>query len=205
VTRDDVLEKEIKQHKAIKGHEIVRCIGLLTARMLCPHSRRLSDHWATTTVGAVPAGTFGRYMPKAQFGRIMQNLHFSDNSDAKADTDRAWKVGPVVDTMQRTFLAGYNVPPVLAFDEAVIPSRSRFNVMRQFRKDKPHKWGTKLFMTCCADTACCLRYVYVCAACLYVFFSPRLHNGVRGVLFWLRCTCCICCILTFWHIVFTTC
>jgi hypothetical protein len=29
VTRDDVLEKEIKQHKAIKGHEIVRCIGAL--------------------------------------------------------------------------------------------------------------------------------------------------------------------------------
>uniref|UniRef100_H3H887 PiggyBac transposable element-derived protein domain-containing protein n=1 Tax=Phytophthora ramorum TaxID=164328 RepID=H3H887_PHYRM len=141
VTHDEVLEKEIKQHKPIKGHEIMR---------------RLSDHWATTTVGAVPAGTFGRYMPKARFGRIMQNLHFSDNSDAKADTDRAWKVTPVVETMQRTFLAGYNVPPVLAFDEAVIPSRSRFNVMRQFPKDKPHKWGTKLYMTCCADTAYCL-------------------------------------------------
>ncbi|KAE9108764.1 hypothetical protein PF010_g11780 [Phytophthora fragariae] len=116
VTRDEVLEKEIKQHKPIKGHVIVRCIGLLTARILCPHSRRLSDHWATTTVGAVPAGTFGRYIPKARFGRIMQNLHFSDNSDAKADTDRAWKVRPVVEIMQRTFLAGYNVPPVLAFD-----------------------------------------------------------------------------------------
>jgi hypothetical protein len=135
VTRGEVLEKEIKQHKAIKGHEIVRCICLLIARVLCPYSRRLSDHWATD----VPAGTFGRYMPKARFGRIMQNLHFSDNSDAKADTDRAWKVRPVVETMQRTFLAGYNLPPVLAFDEAVIPSRSHFNLMGKFLKDKPHK------------------------------------------------------------------
>ncbi|OWZ13010.1 hypothetical protein PHMEG_00013748 [Phytophthora megakarya] len=39
------------------------------------------------------------------------------------------------------------VPPVLALDEAMIPSRSRHNVTRPFMKDKPHKWGTKLFMT----------------------------------------------------------
>ncbi|KAG3085605.1 hypothetical protein PI125_g19169 [Phytophthora idaei] len=159
VTREEVMDKEAKQHKPIKGHEIVRITGLLTARMLCPHSRRLADHWATTPICAVPAGTFGRYMSKGRFGRIMQNLHFSNNADANAETDRAWKVRPVVETMQKTFLAGYDVPPVLAFDEAVIPSRSRHNVTRQYLKDKPHKWGTKLFMTCCADTAYCLRYV----------------------------------------------
>jgi hypothetical protein len=28
-----------------------------------------------------------------------------------------------------------------------------------------------VFMTCCVDTAYCLRYMYVCAACLYVFFQ----------------------------------
>ncbi|ETP33144.1 hypothetical protein F442_18269 [Phytophthora nicotianae P10297] len=76
VTCEEVLEKEIKQNKSIKDQEIGRCIGLLTARMLCPHSRQLSDQWATTTVDAVLAGTFGRYMAKDRFGRIMQNLHF---------------------------------------------------------------------------------------------------------------------------------
>ncbi|KAG3073594.1 hypothetical protein PI125_g22209 [Phytophthora idaei] len=159
VTREEVMDEEAKQHKPIKGHEIVRVIGLLTARMLCPHSRRLADHWATTPISAVPAGTFGRYMSKGRFGRIMQNLHFSNNADANAETDRAWKVIPVVETMQKTFIAGYDVPPALAFDEAVIPSRSRHNVTRQYLKDKPHKWGTKLFMTCCPDTAYCLRCV----------------------------------------------
>lgn len=48
---------------------------------------------------------------------------------------------------------------VLAFDEAVIPSRSRFHPVRQYLKDKQHLWRTKLFMTCCAHTAYCLRYV----------------------------------------------
>ncbi|POM73792.1 Hypothetical protein PHPALM_9328 [Phytophthora palmivora] len=39
----------------------------------------------------------------------------------------------------------------------MIPSRSRHNITRQFLKDKPHKWGTKLLMTCCTKTAYCLR------------------------------------------------
>ncbi|KAE8980658.1 hypothetical protein PR001_g24222 [Phytophthora rubi] len=34
--------------------------------------------------------------------------------------------------------------------------------MRQFLKDKPHKWGTKFFMTCCAETAYCLRLEVYC-------------------------------------------
>jgi hypothetical protein len=118
----------------------------------------------------------------------MQNLHFTDNTDSRAETDRAWKVRSVVDDLQQTFARGYTVPSVLAFDEAMIPSRSRHNVTRQFMKDKPHKWGTKLFMTCCADTAYCLRYVcpcacVLCAACCILFFALRLHRGDRGVFF----------------------
>jgi hypothetical protein len=101
-------------------------------------------------------------MSKARFGRISQNWHFSNNTDVRAGTDRAWKVRPVVEKLQQTFRAGYNTPPVLAFDEAVIPSRSRHNVMRQYLKDKSRKWDTKLFVTCCADIAYCLRYPFMC-------------------------------------------
>ncbi|KAG3204396.1 hypothetical protein PC129_g22589 [Phytophthora cactorum] len=125
VTREEVMDKEAKQHKPIKGHETGR------------------------------------------FGRIMQNLHFSHNADANAETDRAWKVRPVVEAMQKTFLAVYDVPPVLTFGEAVISSRSRHNVTRQYLKDKLHKWGTKLFMTCCADTAYCLRLEVYCGTDQY--------------------------------------
>ncbi|OWY96729.1 hypothetical protein PHMEG_00032931, partial [Phytophthora megakarya] len=100
-------------------------------------------------------------MSKARFGRIMQNLHFSDNADPWAETDRARKVRPVVKKLQQTFREGYNVPTVVAFVEAMITLRSRQNIMRQYLNDKPHKWGTKLFMTCCAYTAYCLRCVCV--------------------------------------------
>ncbi|KAE9054025.1 hypothetical protein PF006_g33373 [Phytophthora fragariae] len=48
---------------------------------------------------------------------------------------------------------------ILFYDEATLPSRSRFNPMRQFNKDKPHKWGTNVFVAACAKTAYCLRFV----------------------------------------------
>ncbi|KAJ8542466.1 hypothetical protein ON010_g12347 [Phytophthora cinnamomi] len=36
--------------------------------------------------------------------------------------------------------------------------------MRQFNKDKPHKWGTKIFVAACAKTAYCLRIEVYCGA-----------------------------------------
>ncbi|KAE9037189.1 hypothetical protein PR002_g6708 [Phytophthora rubi] len=50
----------------------------------------------------------------------------------------------------------------MAFDEAMFPSRSTFNRMRVYIKDKPHKWGTKLFMLCCSTTAYCIRFEVYC-------------------------------------------
>jgi len=106
VARDDVLLRETKKHKKTRPEEIMYCIGLLVARMLCPHKRRFADHWGKTSVGAVPKGTFGRFVSKARFGRVMPNLHFTDNTDSRAETDRPWKVRSVVDALQQTFARG---------------------------------------------------------------------------------------------------
>ncbi|POM62452.1 hypothetical protein PHPALM_28397 [Phytophthora palmivora] len=86
----------------------------------------------------------------------MANLHFTNNADVQAASDRVWKVRSVINTLQETFSRGYATPPVISFDEGIIPSRNRNNPTRQYLKTKPHKWGTKLFLTCCADTAYCM-------------------------------------------------
>ncbi|POM70938.1 Hypothetical protein PHPALM_12564 [Phytophthora palmivora] len=161
-SREEILLRETKNHKKIQPEDILHCIGLLVARMLCPHKRKFSGHWGTTSVGAVPKGIFGQFVPKTRFNRIMQNLHFTNNADPRAETDRAWKIRSVVDTLQETFAKGYNTPPVLSFDEGMIPSKNRHNTTRQFMKDKPHKWGTKVFMTCCAETTYCVRIEIFC-------------------------------------------
>ncbi|OWZ00021.1 hypothetical protein PHMEG_00028880 [Phytophthora megakarya] len=46
---------------------------------------------------------------------------------------------------------------VMAFDETMFPCTSPFNRMRVFMKDKPHRWGTKLFMLCYSTSAYCMR------------------------------------------------
>ncbi|OWZ14069.1 hypothetical protein PHMEG_00012503, partial [Phytophthora megakarya] len=80
-TREEVLLQATKRHKKIKAEEILHCIGLLVARMLCPHKRRFAVHWAKTAVGAVSKGTFGRFMSKKRFGHVMQNRTFTDNTN----------------------------------------------------------------------------------------------------------------------------
>ncbi|KAE8996033.1 hypothetical protein PR002_g19444 [Phytophthora rubi] len=53
-------------------------------------------------------------------------------------------------------------PSRLAFDKAVVSSRSSFNKMGVCMKVKPHKWGTKLFMLCNAVSAYCIRLEVYC-------------------------------------------
>ncbi|OWY99567.1 hypothetical protein PHMEG_00029407 [Phytophthora megakarya] len=77
-----------------------------------------------------------------------RNRHFNPNSDPRAHTDRSWKIRKVVEVLQQTFARGFVAPSHLAFDEAILPSRSPFNKIRLYLKDKPHKWDTKLFMLC---------------------------------------------------------
>lgn len=92
-----------------------------------------------------------------RFDEIMRNLHFTDNKDPRNATDRAWKVRSVVDCLQKTFKKNYTTPTIISFDEGMLPSRSPYNKCRQYLKDKPHKWGTKIFLTCDATTAYCVR------------------------------------------------
>ena len=74
-----------------------------------------------------------------------------------AKTDRAWKIRPVVEALQETFKKGMDLGKWIAFDEMVIPSRSSRNTIRMYLKNKPHKYGTKLFAVYCGETRCCSR------------------------------------------------
>lgn len=110
-----------------------------------------------------------------RFDEIMRALHFTDNHDPPALQDRAWKLRSVVDCVQKTFRRAYEVPNIISFDEGILPSQSAFNGMKTYMKDKPHKWGTKLFISCCARTAFCLRYVPMLRRLIFLF-SPSQHT-----------------------------
>lgn len=143
----------------IRPHEIVQWLGLVVARVLCPHAGPLSLHWKTRSTGAVPAGTFGAYMSRNRFDFICRCLHFSDNLSPRSQDDRAWKLRPIIDMIQQVFQQSYVHGEKVSFDEMMLPNRHRANPMRQYCPMKPRKYGVKLFATCCAETAYCSRYV----------------------------------------------
>jgi hypothetical protein len=141
----------------VAPHEILVMLGLLIARSLCPMRMGVEEHWSSSQCGAVPAGTWSRFMPRQRFREVSRFLHFSDNKNPMAKTDRAWKIRPVVETLQETFKKGMHLGKWIAFDEMVIPSRSSRNTIRMYLKNKPHKYGTKLFAVCCGETRYCAR------------------------------------------------
>ncbi|POM64840.1 Hypothetical protein PHPALM_19588 [Phytophthora palmivora] len=151
-TRRDV-QHEMETMKPTMPHELCRFKGLLVARRIAPKREKLANHWKTTDVGVILRGSFDSIVSRDRFMEISRNLHFNSNGDPRAQTDRAWKIRKVVEVLQRTFFRGYISPAHLVFDEAVLPSRSSFNKMRVYLKDKPHKWGTKLFMLWSAVTS----------------------------------------------------
>lgn len=104
----------------VKPAKILRFIGLLIARMRCPHAKGLSAHWRKRQHGAVPLVTFGHWLARNRFDHVMQNLHFTNSKSSQARGDRGWKVRSVVTTLQKTFARGYRVGRVIAFDDAII-------------------------------------------------------------------------------------
>ncbi|GMF59081.1 unnamed protein product [Phytophthora fragariaefolia] len=128
----EAIRENVLKAPPIEARELCVFIGLLIARSIVPNKEKLANHWKTREEGAIPRGCFGRFMTRDRFMHISRNLHFSPNDDPKAMTDRAWKLRPVIDALQERFAAGYTPPAIMAFDEAMLPSRSTFNRMRVF-------------------------------------------------------------------------
>ncbi|GMF14374.1 unnamed protein product [Phytophthora fragariaefolia] len=153
----EVIRNELQTLPDITAREPCVFVGLLIALAIALNKEKLENHWKTTDEGGIPRGCFGKFMTRDCFMHLSRNLHFSSNDAPEASTDRAGKLRPIIDPLQARFKSGYVAPSVMAFDEAMLPSRSSFNRMRVYMKDKSHKWGTKLFMLCCSMSTYCIR------------------------------------------------
>ncbi|OWY90239.1 hypothetical protein PHMEG_00041724, partial [Phytophthora megakarya] len=104
----------------------------------------------------VPAGTFGTIMPCNRCQDILRDLHFVDN-DSEPTRDKLRKLQPVVHRLQERFLVGWTLPYVFSFDKGVLPATSKRNTTRMFMPDKPHRYGSKMFIACDTMTTYCHR------------------------------------------------
>ncbi|POM69891.1 LOW QUALITY PROTEIN: Hypothetical protein PHPALM_13792 [Phytophthora palmivora] len=155
-TKRDI-QTELEGMKPIQPHELCRFIGLLIARTIAPNREKLANHWKTTDEGGIPRGAFGSVLRRDRFMEIprtyisIRTLIRGRSQIEHGRFAKLWK-----------FYKRHLSEAHLAFDEAMLPSRSSFNKMRIYMKDKPHKWGTKFFMLCSAVTAYCIRFEVYC-------------------------------------------
>ncbi|XP_017467190.1 PREDICTED: piggyBac transposable element-derived protein 3-like [Rhagoletis zephyria] len=103
------------------------------------------SYWSTDPDMGVPY--IANVMPINRFEEIRRNLHFSDNSNEPSRTDptydRAFKIRPILEHFNQAFQSAMTNTKIQAIDEHMVKFKGH-NIMKQYVKNKPIKWGFKL-------------------------------------------------------------
>ena len=105
-------------------------------------------YWSTQRRFVCPG--IWEIMTLTRFQQIFRFLHLANSNDQITDPgdpryDRLFKVRNLVDLLSPSFLSQYNTHEQLSVDEAMIPFKGRLG-FKQYMKDKPTKWGIKVFV-----------------------------------------------------------
>ena len=89
----------------------------------------------------------------------MRYIHLVDNSDPSTPTDaygrRVHKIAPLIAWFNETMPKFWEAGPKVAVDEMMCLFKGRLS-FKQYNKDKPTKWGCKLFACACSESRFCL-------------------------------------------------
>jgi hypothetical protein len=109
----------------------------------------LRDYWSTQPDLHVPY--IANTMIRSRFETIRSALHFSNNEDMLPITDpqydRAFKVRPLINHFNDCFQSARNPTKQQAVDEHMVKFKGH-NVMKQYIRNKPVKWGFKMWCRC---------------------------------------------------------
>lgn len=84
------------------------------------------------------------HMARDRFQKLASNIHFTDNMADRTDTrDKLWKLRPWLEGLKDS-LRKLPQEEHSAVDEVMIPFKGRSSC-KQYMKNKPHKWGFKLW------------------------------------------------------------
>ena len=94
-------------------------------------------------------------LTRERFKEILSNLHFQNNEDAlpnnHPDQDRTVKVRWLIDYLNKRFLRAMDPEVDQSVDEHMIKFKGR-TIMREHIKNKPIKWGFKMWYRCAPKT-----------------------------------------------------
>ncbi len=130
--------------------ELYKFLGLLIYTALVPLPN-LQDYWKQNHILSVtyPATV----MTRDRFRALSWNIHLSDpeediKNDKKKGTpqyDKMFRLKPLADDIRDACQAHYQPRQELAVDERMVATKAKTG-MTQYMKEKPTKWGIKLFV-----------------------------------------------------------
>ncbi|KAL3991578.1 ATP-dependent RNA helicase DDX56/DBP9 [Sarotherodon galilaeus] len=111
----------------------------------------LRDYWRQNHILSVPLPS--KVMTRDRFRSIFWNIHLSDpeedlKNDAKKGTpghDKLFRIRPLYDEILSACQAYYHPRRELSVDERMVATKAKTG-MTQYMKDKPTKWGMKMFI-----------------------------------------------------------
>ncbi|KAG0716092.1 PiggyBac transposable element-derived protein 3 [Chionoecetes opilio] len=107
----------------------------------------VDDYWAMET--RVPK--VGNLMSSKRFRLLKRMVHFNDNSQIPGTIDRFYKIRPLFSFLNTTFRTETQTPKQ-SVDEVMIAYKGkRAGNLSQYIKNKPDKWGFKLFARASED------------------------------------------------------
>jgi len=128
--------------KPVTPEEMLTFIGL-TIHTGTIQLNRINDYWKKHHLFNLTC--FSNYMGRDRYLLIMRNLHFSDISVDSNDSDRLFKIRPLIDYFNNKMNNVYYPGKELSLDESMVLWRGRL-LFRQFIQNKRHKYGIKLYM-----------------------------------------------------------
>lgn len=121
--------------------ELQNFIGILIT-MSIVSMPAYTDYWSN----ACRFETIATVMPLKRFQKIRKYLHFADNSSNGGTDDRYFKIRPLLDIIRSSFLS-IEEEGKYSIDEMMIPYKGkRAGSRKQYIKNKPCKWGFKVFI-----------------------------------------------------------
>ena len=109
---------------------------------------RLELYWSTS-FPLIRTPGISSIMPLMRFEQLWRFLHLTDNNNkipyGQIGHDKLFKVRKLLDLLCPLFESEFEMYQSCAIDEAMIPFKGRLK-FKQYMKDKPTKWGIKVFV-----------------------------------------------------------
>ena len=118
-------------------------------------------YWSNNNKHWLVGSSFGEVMTRTRFTQIKRYLHFSDDTQIANQNDKLFKVRLILDNLRKSFQEEYIPHREVSVDEAMIPFKGQLG-MKQYMKDKPVKFGIKMWVAADAVSAYCYNFeVYI--------------------------------------------